>query len=155
MLLKSSVDIKATPDDVFRFFSEMAEGYTRWHPDHLLFRWEGEQELREGAVFYFEERIAGKLFKKRVRFTHIVPGKLIEFAPTNTIFRLFLPRIAFAIDPSGSGIRVTQTLQIRTGPVGAWLNRREFATVQEHMDEEGANMKTIIEATKQQPPPRG
>jgi hypothetical protein len=111
----------------------------------VLFRWEHDQGLHEGAVFYFEERIAGKLLKKRVRFTRIVPGKLIEFAPVSGIFRLFLPKIAFAIEPTVHGIRVTQTIQVRTGPIGAWINRREFAAVQKHMDEEGMNLKRILE----------
>ena len=146
MRLTASTFIRTTPEAVFVFFANMAENYRRWHPDHVLFRWEGAGGLYEGARFYFEERIAGKLLKKRVRFTRIVPGRLIEFALTNPLFRLVLPAIAFAIEPADGGVRVEQTIHIRTGPVGAWLNRREFAAVQKHMDEEGENLKRILEA---------
>ena len=146
MRLTASTFIRTTPEAVFVFFANMAENYRRWHPDHVLFRWEGKGGLYEGTRFYFEERITGKLLKKRVRFTRIVPGRLIEFALTNPLFRMVLPAIAFAIEPADGGVRVTQTIHIRTGPVGAWLNRREFAAVQKHMDEEGENLKRILEA---------
>ena len=145
MRLVASTVMRTTPEAVFAFFDNMAENYRRWHPDHVLFRWEGAGGLREGVRFDFEERISGKLLKKRVRFTRIVPGRLIEFALTNPLFRLVLPSIAFAIEPAEGGVRVTQTIRIRTGPVGAWLNRREFAAVQQHMNEEGENLKRILE----------
>jgi hypothetical protein len=145
MRLVSSTLIGATPEAVSLFFANMPENYLRWHRDHVLFRWEGKGGLYAGARFYFEERIAGKLLRKRVRFTRIVPGRLIEFAVTNPLFRLVLPSIAFEIEPEGDGVRVTQTIRIRTGPIGAWLNRKEFAVVQKHMDEEGENLKRILE----------
>jgi hypothetical protein len=44
------------------------------------------------------------------------------------------------------GIRFIAELHIRTGPVGAWLNRREFNAVRQHMREEGENLKRILEA---------
>ncbi|CAN5819151.1 hypothetical protein BH20GEM3_BH20GEM3_09110 [soil metagenome] len=43
------------------------------------------------------------------------------------------------------GIRFFTELHIRTGPVGAWLNRREFNAVRQHMREEGENLKRILE----------
>jgi hypothetical protein len=145
MRLVSSTSIKTTPEEVSLFFANMAENYLRWHPDHVLFRWEGKGGLHAGAGFYFEELIAGKLLKKRVRFTRIVPGRLIEFAVTNPLFRLVLPSIAFQIEPEGDSVHVTQTIHIRIGPLGARLNRKEFAAVQKHMDDEGENLKRILE----------
>lgn len=145
MKLEASVTIQTTPEQVFVFFADMEANYLRWHPDHILFRWEGDGGLREGAAFYFEERIGGKLLRKRVRFTRIVPGRLIEFVLVNPLLRLILPSIAFAIEPEAGGLRLTQTIPVRTGPVGAWLNRREFDAVRLHMAEEGRNLKRILE----------
>lgn len=146
MILEASTSIDASPEAVFAFFENMDANYRRWHPDHVLFRWESEPGLRVGGVFYFEERIGGKLLRKRVRFNRIEPGQLIEFVLTNPLYRLILPRIAFAIQPEDHGVRVTQTIPIRTGPIGAWLNRREFDAVRVHMREEGENLKRILEA---------
>jgi hypothetical protein len=146
MILSERVTIRTSPDAVFRFFETMDQNYLRWHPDHILFRWESEPRLREGAQFYFEERIAGELLKKRVRFTRIEPDRVIEFAPVSFLLRLFLPRIMFRITRNGETSEVVQEIQIRTGPIGAALNRRQFDAVRRHMREEGENMKRLLEA---------
>lgn len=146
MILAERIAIRTSPDAVFRFFAEMERNYLRWHPDHVLFRWEGEPGLREGAEFYFEERIGGKILKKRVRFTRIEPGHIIEFAPVSFLFRLFLPRITFRITKENGNCLVAQEIQIRTGPIGRALNRRQFEAVQQHMREEGENMKRLLES---------
>jgi len=119
MILSDSVDIRITPERVFAFFEGMADNYLHWHPDHLSFRWVAGRGIAEGGVFHFEQRIAGKLLRKTVRLTRVVPGRLIEFAPTNRLFRLFLPSIAFAIAPTAGSVRVRQTIRIRIGPLGA------------------------------------
>jgi uncharacterized protein YndB with AHSA1/START domain len=146
MILSERVTIRTSPDAVFRFFETMDQNYLHWHPDHVLFRWENEPGLREGARFYFEERIAGELLKKRVRFTRVEPDRVIEFAPVSFFFRLFLPRITFRITPENGTCLVVQEIQIRVGPIGAALNRRQFDAVRRHMREEGENMKRLLEA---------
>jgi hypothetical protein len=89
VILEDSITIQAKPEAVFRFFDEMENHYLAWHPDHVLFRWERGRGVKLGHIFYFEERIAGKLLKKRVVFTHVVPNEHIEFAPTFWLMRLF------------------------------------------------------------------
>lgn len=145
MILEHQARIRTTPAAVFDFFRHMDTNYRAWHPDHLWFRWISAPRLAEDVVFEFEEHIAGKRLRKRVAFTRVEPGRHLEFAPTSRLFRLVLPRIAFAIETIGAECVVRQTIQVRTGPVGAWLNRREFAAVRQHMAEEGANMKRLLE----------
>ncbi len=148
MILRSvSPEIHADPQRFFDFFAGMESNYPRWHPDHVSFRWLDKPALEPGARFYFEERIGGKLLKKSVVFTRVTPGKLIEFAPVSRIFALFLPRISFLLSPGADGFSVTQEIVIRTGPIGAWLNRREFDAVRRHMCEEGESLKRLLEAT--------
>lgn len=146
MLLAERISIRTSPDAVFRFFAEMDQNYLRWHPDHVLFRWENDSRLRVGAEFYFEETIGGELLRKRVRFTRIEPGRVIEFAPVSFLFRLFLPRITFRIAQQDGQCTVMQEIRIRIGPIGAALNKRQFEAVRRHMREEGENMKRILEA---------
>ena len=43
------------------------------------------------------------------------------------------------------GCDVTQRIKVRTGPIGAWLNRGEFNAVRVHMKEEGENLKALLE----------
>ncbi len=146
MLLRDSITIATTPERISAFFDEMDANYLRWHPDHLLFRWESGRGLEEGVEFYFEEIIGGQKMKKRVVFTRVVPDRHIEFTFTNRLLRLLLPRILFRYEPVQEGVRFTAELHIRTGPIGAWLNRREFDAVRQHMREEGENLKRILEA---------
>jgi hypothetical protein len=45
----------------FDFFANMETNYLRWHPDHLAFEWREGRGLEVGNVFFFEERIGGKV----------------------------------------------------------------------------------------------
>ena len=146
MVLHDAVTIRTTPERIFEFFREMERNYPAWHPEHVRFRWVAGRGLREGVVFSFEEHIAGKLLRKRVRFTRVEPGRHLEFAPTNPVFRLFLPRLLFHVEPEGDGCRLTAEIHVRMGPLAAWLHRRELAAVRRHMREEGENMKRLLEA---------
>jgi hypothetical protein len=150
MILHDSILINTTPDRIFAFFEHMDENYLRWHPDHLLFRWEKGRGLSEGVEFYFEEHIGEQLLKKRVRFTHIEPNRHIEFAVTNPLIRLIMPRLLFAIEPQGEQCRFIAEIHIRTGPIGAKLNAREFNAVRQHMKEEGENLKKLLEGQEQE-----
>lgn len=145
MILEEQTHIEARPAAVFRIFEEMESNYTDWHPDHITFRWVTDERLQPGAEAYFEERIGGELQRKTVRFTSVDPGRYIEFRPTGWLTRLLLPHISFTITPDGDGCRVVQRLRVRTGPIGARLNRREFDAVRTHMAEEGANLKRLVE----------
>lgn len=145
MRLRDTVWIRTTPEEVFGFFETMDANYLRWHPDHRFFRWEEGRGVEPGVVFYFEEVIGGTLMKKRVHFTRVEPNRHIEFTFTNRLLALVVPRLSFHFEPEGDGTRVEAEIQVRTGPIGAWLNRREFDAVRQHMREEGENLKKILE----------
>ena len=145
MLLEETTSVNAPAEDIYHFFETMDENYERWHPDHIEFRWVNGG-LETGSEAYFEERIAGELQKKTVRFTEVVANRYIEFRPTSWLVGLLMPSISFTIDPATDGCNFTQRIKVRTGPIGARLNRREFDAVREHMKAEGENLKRILEA---------
>ncbi len=145
MLLHESIVIHTTPDRIFRFFEEMEDNYTRWHPDHLRFQWVAGRGVREGTIFSFEERIAGEHQKKRVVFTRVEPNRHLEFAPTSRLVRLFLPRLLFHVESEGDACRFTAEIQIRLGPLAKKLHERQLALVRQHMREEGENLKRLLE----------
>lgn len=144
MILEQRTWIDTDPSAVFRFFESMAEHYEDWHPDHIRFRWGQGGELKEGGEAYFEERIGGELQEKTVVFTAIEPDRYLEFRPTDWT-RLLLPSISFSIDPDDGGCTVVQRIKVRTGPIGRFLNRREFEAVRTHMREEGEHLKRLLE----------
>lgn len=145
MILKETTDVEAPPEEVYRFFEEMEENYERWHPDHITFRWTEKGGLQQGVEAYFEERIAGKLQKKTVKFVEVTLDRYMEFKPTSLLVGLLMPHISFTIDARSDGCELTQRIKVRTGPIGARLNKREFDAVRTHMREEGENLKCILE----------
>jgi hypothetical protein len=151
MLLKETTDVKAPPETVYRFFEEMEENYERWHPDHIAFRWTAGSGLQQGAEAYFEERIAGTVQKKTVKFVAVTPDRYLEFKPTSLLVGLLMPHISFTIDAHSDGCELTQRINVRTGPIGARLNKREFDAVRTHMREEGENLKRIVEDEERVP----
>jgi hypothetical protein len=148
VVLRDSIEVRAPLAKLFEFFEGMSqERYLAWHPDHKLFRWTEGQGLRPGNRFYFEEVIAGKMLKKSVRFTRIEAPHHIEFVPTFWLLRLFLPRLVFRAEVvSPQSFRFIAEIVVRTGPIGARLNKREFDAVREHMRVEGVNFKRFAEA---------
>lgn len=145
MNLSRSTMIAAPAGRIFDFFENMEANYTRWHPDHITFRWLGESRQEVGSRFYFEERIHGQHLKRIMRYTAVKPGRLIEFVPDSALIRFFLRYVRFEIVSGDEGCRFTQSIRIRIGPVGRWLNRRGFEAVEKHMREEGANLRAMME----------
>ena len=144
MILTDSISIQARPEEIFGVFEDMDQHYRQWHPDHVLFRWLSGHGVRVGHVFYFEEYIAGTLLKKKVVFTHVVPNRHSEFAPTFWLIKLFLPRMVFRIEPDADGCRFTAEIHLRMGPLARRLQRRQLAAIREHMRVEGVNLQRIV-----------
>ena len=150
VILNHSIKISASPEAIFRFFEEMESNYLQWHPDHVLYRWISGRGVKEGHIFYFEESIAGKLLKKKVAFTRVVPNQHIEFAPTFWLMKLFLPRMVFRIEPEPDGCWFLAEVHLRMGPLAQRAHKKMLDAVREHMSVEGANIKSILEHQEQQ-----
>ena len=146
MLLEDRIVIAAPASRIFAFFDDMEAHYADWHPDHILFEWRGKKGVAEGNVFYFEERIGGKLMRKQVVFTRVRRDRLMVFAPTSRLLRLFLPRLSFETRETAEGTEFVAQIVVRAGPLAQWANRREFDAVRRHMREEGENLKRLMEA---------
>jgi hypothetical protein len=148
VVLRDSITVDAQPHNVFQLFNEMETLYVSWHPDHVRFRWVSGRGVKEGNTFYFEEYIAGKLLRKTVVFTRVIPNRHIEFAPTFWLMRLFLPRMVFLIEPTDHGCRFTAEIHLRMGPLAQHLQRKELAAIREHMRVEGENIQRLIQMAK-------
>jgi hypothetical protein len=144
VILRTETWIRTTPDEIARFFDGLEENYTRWHPDHHSFTWIEGRGVVEGAVCRFDETIAGKRKVRTFVYTRVADGH-IEFAPTSKLVRLFLPRMLFRMGTADDGCILIQEVHVRIGPLGAYLNRKEFDAIRQHMKEEGENLKNLLE----------
>jgi uncharacterized protein YndB with AHSA1/START domain len=146
MILEEQTVIEASPEDVFHFFEQLdEEAYRAWHPDHVTYRLIEGERLEAGTIAYFEERRGGKDIKMNVLYRRVEPNRYIEFSPTSRFYRIFLPQMSFGVEPHNGQSLLTTRVHVRTGPIGAWLNRKEFDAVRQHMKEEGHNLKKILE----------
>jgi len=146
--IRHEIEIAATPASVYAFFENIQENYTKWHPDHIVFRWTRGDGLVEGAVAYSEQRIHGKVHGMPVRFTKVVPAKRVEFELTNPIARFFAPRYLWLFEETEGGCRFVAEGDVRLGGIVSRLRhvQQALAAGRRHLAEEGENLKRLVES---------
>jgi hypothetical protein len=147
MILTSSIKIKAPPEKIFNFLTGLKddESYKAWHPDHVIMRWIKGEPFQVGSVVYFEEYLHGKIHKAKFLCTKVVPDRLIEYRPPFPL-SIFSPLNQFIIEPTDKGsCTFTATVRVRIGPLGRRLAGKQIEGVKRHMQEEGENLKAIVE----------
>lgn len=106
ILLRDTVEIKASPEQIFAFFLHFKENFHPWHPDHVECRYLTEGPLSEGSVIYIEEYLHGKLHKLKLHITKMEPNCRIEY---NTFLGA---RGVFIIEPEGAGSLFTAEMHM-------------------------------------------
>ena len=149
--LKDSIEIKATPEKVFKWLVQRFKGkeaYQAWHPDHVDIRWIKGEPLQEGSIVYAEEYLHGQLHKLKFLITKVVPNKEIEYRALFPL-SLFAPGNAFIIEPKGKSSCVfTATGRLRVGPLFKKFGKNQIEATKRHMKEEGENIKRALESSK-------
>jgi len=86
-ILKNSIEIKTTPDKIFKWLKNLDKHYKEWHPDHV--KWINlTGSLDKGDIFYSEEYLHGKLHKLKGKITKIEENKRVKYKflfPTSII----------------------------------------------------------------------
>ena len=98
MIITDSIEIKAPPERIFSFLTDLKDdaSYKAWHPDHVVMRWIKGEPFQEGSVVYFEEYLHGKIHKGKFICTKVVPNRLIEYKPPFPL-SVFFPKNQFII----------------------------------------------------------
>lgn len=139
------VHIDAPPEDIFEWLRDLDKNYRGWHRDHV--KWEYLDGFREGGGCYCEETLHGRPHRMKGRITKLTENELVEFEfdlPTS----LVCPGGSFIIEPEGTGSTFTATLSFRFGGVLSRLAKRRLDSVKGHMEEEGENLKRILEGSR-------
>lgn len=98
-----------------------------------------------------EEYIHGKLHKLKFIVTEVILNRTIEYVPASRIMRKYFPKNTFNIEPKDGTCTFTAEGTYRIG----WLARtlapkkveQGLECVRKHMQEEGKNLKRILEAS--------
>lgn len=147
--LRDSIEIHTTARQVFTWLESMPKEYVSWHPDHIACQVVHGSMLEVGSEIECEEYLHGKLHSLRLRVTKVVPNKRVEFAIER------MGRGAFEVLTNNDIVRFVAELDIGTaspifGPlfdyIFSWFFHQRIEAMQRHMEEEGKNLKAILES---------
>ena len=80
LLLRHSIEIKASPEKIWEFFVHLEENYKSWHPeDHIVFKWVKGTPMETGSRYYGEEIMNGKVKKFKGTVGTVIPKRKIIF----------------------------------------------------------------------------
>ena len=146
--LKDAVEIRASPEQIVEFFLNFKENFHAWHPDHVECHYLTPGPLKENSIIYIEEYLYGKLRKLKLHITKIQPNSRIEY-------KTFLgTKGIFIIEPKETGTLFKAEMHMGTpipllGKLRDRIMRmffsRQLEGLQQHMAEEGQNLKKILE----------
>jgi hypothetical protein len=147
--LRDEIEIEATPELIFEWFSQFDANYLEWHPDHVACEFLEGTFCQEGSIVYSEEYLHGELHKLKMRTTRFEPNSLIEYRV------LGMPSWgSFTVEPRGEASSFIAELHFGLGvplfdkvidPILKRLLSTQLEALQTHMKEEGQNLKAILE----------
>jgi hypothetical protein len=152
IVLKDSIEIKASPEAVFNFLTAIVDdqSYQAWHPqDHVGFCWIKGEPWQEGSVLRAKEYLKGELHTLTFRITKVISNRTIEYVPSFWLLRIYYPKNTFIIEPTENGCIFTAMGFFKVGRLVKTFARNKLSTgvdsVKKHMKEEGENLKRILE----------
>lgn len=152
IVIQDSIEIKASPEDVFGFLTSIVDDttYKAWHKDdHVRFKWLKGKPWEHNSILYAEEYIHGKLQRLKFKITEIVKDRHIEYRPTSRFLETFFPKNDFIIEPKEEGCLFIARGSFRIGKIGRIFFKKSIektlSSVKKHMREEGRNLKDILE----------
>ena len=151
IVIKDTVTIDVTPSDAFNWFEHLDENYLSWHPSHVSCRYLTKQTLEAGAILYAEEYLHGKLHKLKFILTNVIPNHEFQYR--------VLPGVhgGFRFLENKKGVDFEAKLQIGWDIpfVGTFIDMilnllfsRYIKDLRQHISEEGANLRTLLEQRK-------
>ncbi|WP_462317294.1 SRPBCC family protein [Marinilabilia sp.] len=148
-IVEVSTPVFAPADQIWDFLKHLEKNYQKWHPkDHFLWRWTKGQPLKAGSEFYctgkmddHQSRIKGKIYEAVLNQKVIIK----PFWPVSFL----CPEIEWAISEKEKGALFTARTCYRFGWIYRHLApgrvRSVLTTTRQHMEEEGRNMKKLLE----------
>ena len=154
IVIEDSIEIYAEPEAVFKFLLNLKDddSYQAWHPkDHISFRWVKGKPWEVGSVVYAKEYIHGVVHTLKFIVTKMIPNRLIEYTPTFRLYRIFIPKNSFILEPTSKGCLFKAVGIYRVGRIGKLIAKKRItkgiASIQKHLREEGEFLKQSVEKT--------
>lgn len=152
--LEDSIEIETSLEELYNWFMNLEENFTKWHPNHKKFeRLTGDNEV--GDVIYFEECVSGIWYKIKGEITVKEKNKdnfRLEFKTMSGI-----GRISFIAEKREEGCIFThiESFGLETPLIGGIINfllfnviarkKANWDLILQDMKEDNKNLKQILE----------
>jgi hypothetical protein len=150
-VITSSTIIYATPDLIWDFFYHIENNYGKWHPDHDFWHWTQGEPLALGSKIDSRETVGGHTGGIRATVIESVKNNKIVLRPAWPL-SFMCPRLEWIIERKGEFTCFIARTHYVFGKIFLTLRKKsvdEFLYLtQKHMDEEGVNLKKILEQEK-------
>ncbi len=148
--------VTATPQQVWKFLTSIQEGdnYKRWHPqDHIKCICSSGDGVSVGSQFYAEEYIGKRILKLPYQLNKAVENEFLEYTAQTPLSLLNLGKGYFKIEIEGVNTSIIALVEygwdvpiigtLIDSTIEMYFKKKDL---QKHMQEEGMNMKKIVEA---------
>ena len=148
IILRDTVEIRTSPEQIFDFFVHFREHFMAWHPDHVRCWYLQDGPLREGSIFFEQEYLHTKVRTLEFHVTRLVPCSRIEYKIPPMVKGAFVieqrePDVLFTAEICfGTGIPLLGKLLDQV--LHTFMDHR-LRALQQHMVEEGRNLTLILE----------
>lgn len=149
LALEDSVEIEALPEEIWRFFINLEENYSAWHPrEHVKFKWIKGDPMEIGSSFYAEEYALGDVKSYNGKVVEVVPNRKIVYALSLPI-SIMTPKFEWGIEPKDKTSVFKAVTYVRAGYLLRKIIPQTMDTIiqagKKHMREEGVNLKQFLE----------
>lgn len=147
--LTSSTRIQTSPENVWNFFYNLEDNYENWHPDdHHYWKWTKGKPLAIGSKIDSKETIDGHSSRIKAVVTESIENEKIVLKPCWPI-SIMCPKLEWIIKKEGNGVHFIAHTYYKFGKLFLLFKKDSVNQIIEitrkHMDEEGENLKNILE----------
>ncbi len=148
-VIESSIEIHTTPAELWHFFYHLDDNYVKWHPaDHHYWKWTKGNPLEVGAKIDSAETVGGHKSKIVATVIASEKNKLIALKPAWPI-SVMCPRLEWIFKPNKNTTYFIARTHYKFGRIFLLLKKKTAEEIMEitqiHMDEEGMNLKNLLE----------
>ena len=147
-VITSSTIIDATPEQIWDFFYHIENNYQKWHDDHDFWRWTRGDPLEVGSKIDSQETVGGHKGGIKATVIESVRNKKIAIRPEWPL-SFMCPRLEWIIERKGDDTYFIARTHYSFGKIFLTLRKKSVDEIlfltQKHMDEEGVNLKNILE----------
>jgi len=141
------ITIKSTPDKVYNtlvFFFQSTEHYKLWHKDHISCRWKKGKDFSTGSILIAKEYIHGTIYKLGFSIIRCEQNSGFKYKMLFP-FSIICSGGSFKMVSKGTDTEMLAQLNFRFGFLLKVFFKNTIESLQNHMKEEGLNIKEMIE----------